>query len=64
MSPTPSGEPLFRVVRGTADESELAALAVVLLALNSPEPMPAPVTPLAAWRRPAYTHPTSWREAA
>ncbi|MFF4251846.1 acyl-CoA carboxylase epsilon subunit [Streptomyces sp. NPDC001663] len=60
----PSDEPLFRVVRGTATESELAALAVVLLALNTPEPLPAPVTPLAAWRRPSYTHPISWQEAA
>jgi hypothetical protein len=60
----PSEEPLFRVVRGTPTESELAALAVVLLALNTPEPTPAPVTPLAAWRRPPYTHPTSWQEAA
>jgi hypothetical protein len=60
----PSEEPLFRVVRGTPTEAELAALAVVLLALNTPEPMPTPVTPLAAWRRPPYTHPTSWQEAA
>ncbi|MFJ5528972.1 acyl-CoA carboxylase epsilon subunit [Streptomyces sp. NPDC093261] len=59
-----TGEPLFRIVRGTATESELAALAVVLLALNTPEPLPAPVTPLAAWRRAPYAQPFSWRQAA
>ncbi|MFI9081886.1 acyl-CoA carboxylase subunit epsilon [Streptomyces sioyaensis] len=60
----PSDEPLFRVVRGTVTDSELAALTVVLLARSSPEPMPTSVTPLAAWRRPAYTQPLSWQEAA
>ncbi|WP_405872858.1 MULTISPECIES: acyl-CoA carboxylase epsilon subunit [unclassified Streptomyces] len=62
-SPT-SSEPLFRVVRGEATESELAALAVVLLALNTPEALPSPVTPVAPWRRSPYAHPISWQEAA
>ncbi|MEU9195922.1 acyl-CoA carboxylase subunit epsilon [Streptomyces hundungensis] len=61
-----SSEPLFRVLKGTPTEAELAALAVVLLSLTgeSPAPALAPVIPLAAWRRHPYRPPVSWRRAA
>uniref|UniRef100_A0AAU2V9E6 Acyl-CoA carboxylase subunit epsilon n=1 Tax=Streptomyces sp. NBC_00003 TaxID=2903608 RepID=A0AAU2V9E6_9ACTN len=63
--PNDSTEPLFRVLKGTPTEAELAALAVVLLSLTGePEPALAPVIPLAAWRRQPYEPPVSWRRAA
>ncbi|MGW5527371.1 acyl-CoA carboxylase subunit epsilon [Streptomyces xanthochromogenes] len=60
-----STEPLFRVLRGTPTEAELAALTVVLLSLSAePTAALAPVIPLAAWRRQPYAPPVSWRRAA
>ncbi|MGW2812454.1 acyl-CoA carboxylase subunit epsilon [Streptomyces sp. NPDC001415] len=64
-APTEPADPLFRVLRGTPTEAELAALTVVLLSLTGdPEPTLAPVIPLAAWRRQPYEPPVSWRRAA
>ncbi|CAM5402117.1 acyl-CoA carboxylase subunit epsilon [Streptomyces xanthochromogenes] len=63
--PNDSTEPLFRVLRGTPTEAELAALTVVLLSLSAePTAALAPVIPLAAWRRQPYAPPVSWRRAA
>ncbi|MET9366006.1 acyl-CoA carboxylase subunit epsilon [Streptomyces sp. NPDC006632] len=63
--PNDSTEPLFRVLKGTPTEAELAALAVVLLSLTGEPALPlAPVIPLAAWRRHPYQPPVSWRRAA
>nr|WP_202518861.1 acyl-CoA carboxylase subunit epsilon [Streptomyces sp. SID1034] len=56
---------MFRVLRGTPTEAELAALTVVLLSLSAePTAALAPVIPLAAWRRQPYAPPVSWRRAA
>ncbi|WP_331445704.1 acyl-CoA carboxylase subunit epsilon [Streptomyces xanthochromogenes] len=63
--PNDSTEPLFRVLRGTPTEAELAALTVILLSLSAePTAALAPVIPLAAWRRQPYAPPVSWRRAA
>ncbi|MFI6050579.1 acyl-CoA carboxylase subunit epsilon [Streptomyces violascens] len=63
--PAESAETLFRVVKGTPTDAELAALAVVLLSLTGEPPTElAPVVPLAAWRRQPYEPPVSWRRAA
>jgi hypothetical protein len=59
---------LFRVVRGTPSDAELAALTVVLAgAALSPEPA-APTRPASAWaapaalmRRPLQPGPGAWR---
>ncbi len=59
---------LFRVVRGTPSDAELAALTVVLAAAAlSPEPA-APTRPASAWaapaarmRRPLQPGPDAWR---
>ncbi|MFI6469164.1 MULTISPECIES: acyl-CoA carboxylase subunit epsilon [unclassified Streptomyces] len=60
-----STDPLFRVLKGTPTEAELAALAVVLLSLTGEPPTDlAPIIPLAAWRRQPYEPPVSWRRAA
>jgi hypothetical protein len=66
-APTPEERrALFRVVRGTPTDTELAALTVVLLAAGSPadEPRPEP----SAWtdraammRRPLAVGPGAWR---
>ncbi|GGU16723.1 acyl-CoA carboxylase subunit epsilon [Streptomyces violascens] len=64
-APAESADPLFRVLRGTPTEAELAALTVVLLSLTAEPPATlAPVIPLAAWRRQPYDPPVSWRRAA
>ncbi|MFE4860345.1 acyl-CoA carboxylase subunit epsilon [Streptomyces sp. NPDC056670] len=63
--PNDSTEPLFRVLKGTPTDAELAALTVVLLSLSAePTTALAPVIPLAAWRRQPYAPPVSWRRAA
>ncbi|MFJ8308159.1 MULTISPECIES: acyl-CoA carboxylase epsilon subunit [unclassified Streptomyces] len=60
-----SNTPLFRVVKGTPTDAELAALATVLAALTAAPPADlAPVLPLAAWRRQPYQPPVSWQRAA
>ena len=58
---------LFRVVRGTPSDAELAALTVVLAAALSPEPA-APTRPASVWtapaarmRRPLQPGPDAWR---
>ena len=72
-----SGEPtpeerraLFRVVRGTPTDEELAALTVVVAALAS-APSTAPAVPRSAWndpanrlRRPLAIGPGAWRASA
>jgi hypothetical protein len=65
--PTPEERrALFRVVRGTPTDEELAALTVVLLAAGSPVDAPAPVP--SAWadraatlRQPLPVGPGAWR---
>jgi hypothetical protein len=65
--PTPEERrALFRVVRGTPTDTELAALTVVLLAAASPVDAPRPAT--SAWtdraavmRRPLPVGPGAWR---
>jgi hypothetical protein len=61
---------LFRVVRGEPDDTELAALTVVLAAVASSARAPRedPVTALGGWvdrqaqlRRPLYPGPGAWR---
>ncbi|WP_329465216.1 acyl-CoA carboxylase epsilon subunit [Streptomyces sp. NBC_01431] len=60
-----SSEPLFRVVKGTPTDTELAVLTAVLAALAAaPSAALAPVIPLAPWRRQPYNPPVSWRRAA
>ncbi len=67
--PTPEERrALFRVVRGTPTDEELAALTVVLAALAAaprPGPRPAPTTawndPRARLRRPLRAGPGAWR---
>ncbi|MEU2794861.1 acyl-CoA carboxylase subunit epsilon [Streptomyces sp. NPDC007100] len=60
------GASLFRIVRGTADATELAALTAVLMAraAHRDSPQPATTEPAPVWRRPAYHPPGSWRRAA
>jgi hypothetical protein len=69
----PSGaEPLFRVVRGTPTDVELAALSVVLAARTRPvEEAPAPprgptawAASTRAWRSPGRPGPDAWRMSA
>ncbi|MFH8407195.1 acyl-CoA carboxylase subunit epsilon [Streptomyces sp. NPDC018019] len=65
MPPSTPPEPLFRIVRGTADAAELAALTAVLMArATQAPPPPAPAGPVTAWRRRAYRPPGSWQRAA
>ncbi|MEW1686434.1 acyl-CoA carboxylase subunit epsilon [Streptomyces sp. NPDC091265] len=68
QQPPVKKEPLFRLVRGVPTDAELAALTVVLLALNTAlpaaAPVPAPVESLAAWRQQPYRQPVSWQRAA
>ena len=58
---------LFRVVRGTPTDAELAALTVVLAAAAVPTPEPATPTrsawadPAARMRRALQTGPEAWR---
>jgi hypothetical protein len=61
---------LFRVVRGTPTDAELAALTVVLLTAATPSDTPPPPEP-SAWndraarmRRPLPTGPGAWRASA
>jgi len=69
--PTPEEcRALFRVVRGTPTDAELAALTVVLLAAATPSETPPPPEP-SAWndraarmRRPLPTGPGAWRASA
>ncbi|MFI9835237.1 acyl-CoA carboxylase epsilon subunit [Streptomyces sp. NPDC051913] len=60
-----NGKPMLRVVRGQADAEELAALAVVLLALQGAgedQPEPPAREGSGGWRSPgAYRAPDSWR---
>jgi hypothetical protein len=68
--PTPEERrALFRVVRGTPTDAELAALTVVLLAAASPADAPPPEP--SAWtdraalmRRPLPVGPGAWRMSA
>ncbi|MFJ1753090.1 acyl-CoA carboxylase epsilon subunit [Kitasatospora sp. NPDC088134] len=64
-------EPLVRIVRGTLNAEELAALTAVLAAraAATAHAAAAPaVEPIATWsrveRRPAYFSPVSWQQAA
>jgi hypothetical protein len=57
---------LFRVVRGTPSDEELAALMVVLLAAAAPDAPPPPersawTDPAARMRRPLPAGPNAWR---
>ncbi|MEV7778203.1 acyl-CoA carboxylase subunit epsilon [Kitasatospora sp. NPDC088351] len=68
---TASAEPLVRIVRGSLDAEELAALTAVLMARAAAQQAAAavaPVEPIASWqrleRRPAYYSPVSWQQAA
>ena len=69
--PTPEERrALFRVVRGTPTDAELAALTVVLLAAATPPDPPPPPEP-SAWndraarmRRPLPAGPGAWRASA
>ncbi len=64
-------EPVFRVVRGTPSDVEVAALAVVLAALAASTPPADPSRPLSRWvdrgahlRRPLRVGPDAWRTSA
>ncbi|MFI6448660.1 acyl-CoA carboxylase subunit epsilon [Kitasatospora sp. NPDC050543] len=65
-------EPLVRIVRGSLNDEELAALTAVLMARAAAAQQAAaalaPVEPIASWqrleRRPAYYSPVSWQQAA
>ncbi|MEV7176412.1 acyl-CoA carboxylase epsilon subunit [Kitasatospora sp. NPDC093679] len=65
-----SAEPLVRIVRGSLNAEELAALTAVLLARAATAQQAAAPTvePIASWqrleRRPAYYSPVSWQQAA
>jgi hypothetical protein len=67
-TPTPEERrALFRVVRGTPDDAELAALAAVLIAASSGTPA-APTPPASTWndpdarmRGPVQVGPHAWR---
>jgi Acyl-CoA carboxylase epsilon subunit len=69
--PTPEERrALFRVVRGTPTDAELAALTVVLAAVASPPPAEPPPPrsvwsdPAARLRRPLPVGPDAWRTSA
>jgi hypothetical protein len=69
--PTPEERrALFRVVRGTPDDAELAALVVVLAAAAAPPVDPRPLArstwndPVAGLRRPLPVGPDAWRTSA
>ncbi|RKE19680.1 acyl-CoA carboxylase epsilon subunit [Streptomyces sp. TLI_171] len=65
-------EPLVRIVRGSLNAEELAALTAVLAARAAHAAAAAAVAPavepIATWsrveRRPAYFSPVSWQQAA
>ncbi|MEV7215010.1 acyl-CoA carboxylase epsilon subunit [Kitasatospora cineracea] len=64
-------EPLVRIVRGSLNAEELAALTAVLTARAAVAAATAAapaVEPVATWsrieRRPAYFSPVSWQQAA
>ncbi|MDR3035906.1 MULTISPECIES: acyl-CoA carboxylase epsilon subunit [Kitasatospora] len=64
-------EPLVRIVRGSLNAEELAALTAVLAARAAVAAATAAapaVEPIATWsrieRRPAYFSPVSWQQAA
>ncbi|MDH6130406.1 acyl-CoA carboxylase subunit epsilon [Kitasatospora sp. GP82] len=67
-----SAEPLVRIVRGSLNDEELAALTAVLMAraaaAQAAAAQSAVVEPIANWqrleRRPAYYSPVSWQQAA
>ncbi|WP_030267877.1 acyl-CoA carboxylase subunit epsilon [Streptomyces sp. NRRL B-24484] len=65
-----SAEPLVRIVRGSLNAEELAALTAVLLvrAATAQQAAAPAVEPIASWqrleRRPAYYSPVSWQQAA
>ncbi|MER8185547.1 acyl-CoA carboxylase subunit epsilon [Kitasatospora sp. NPDC094015] len=68
---TTSAEPLVRIVRGSLNDEELAALTAVLMARAAVAQQVAAaraVEPIANWqrleRRPAYFSPVSWQQAA
>ena len=68
---TASAEPLLRIVRGSLNDEELAALTAVLAARAAATRTAAAtpvVEPIARWtrleRRPAYYSPVSWQQAA
>ncbi|MBP2474649.1 hypothetical protein JOF53_003521 [Crossiella equi] len=65
-----SERPFLRVVRGTPEDEELAALTAVLAGLANtaaPEPVPAPRSGWgnreAALRRPLHPGPGAWRRS-
>jgi Acyl-CoA carboxylase epsilon subunit len=70
--PTPEERrALFRVVRGTPTDAELAALTAVLAAMASATPATPPASPRTAWnepaarlRRPLPVGPGAWRASA
>ena len=53
MSTPEERRSLFRVVRGTPDDAELAALAAVLSAVSSGPPSQAPAPRASTWNDPA-----------
>jgi hypothetical protein len=55
---------LFRVVRGTPSDAELAALTVVLAAAAPPRPASVWAAPAARMRRPLQPGPSAWRISA
>ncbi|GAA2745241.1 MULTISPECIES: acyl-CoA carboxylase epsilon subunit [Kitasatospora] len=66
-------EPLVRIVRGSLNAEELAALTAVLAARAAAQQVAATaaaqaIEPIANWsrleRRPAYYSPVSWQQAA
>jgi hypothetical protein len=63
MGGSDSEEPALRIERGQASDEELAALAVVLLALRRAGPQRGrPAKGVRRWRRPeAYQAPRSWQ---
>ncbi len=66
-----SEQPLVRIVRGSLNDEELAALTAVLMAraaVAQQAAAAAPVEPIASWqrleRRQPYFSPVSWQQAA
>ncbi|PPK69783.1 acyl-CoA carboxylase epsilon subunit [Actinokineospora auranticolor] len=69
--PTPEPRPLLRVVKGTPDPAELAALAAVIAAAPAAQPADPTPQPPSAWsdraaatRRPLPHGPGAWRASA